>query len=263
MNSSPRILLTFDVEEFDTPLDYGLNIELDEQIAVSTQGMRALQSLLAEWRVPATLFTTATYALHEPTLVRELASRHEIASHGYYHGRYEPADLARSKQVLEEVSGKPVLGFRRARMMPVEERDLRQAGYLYNSSMHPTWLPGRYNHLRKPRVPHLREGILNIPPSVSPRLRLPLFWLAFKNYPELLFRRLSEDVLRDNGLLHLYFHPWEFTELSGYRLPGYVRRLAGEPLLERLDRYLSWASQRGIFETLSSVTPQLKTAAVQ
>lgn len=255
MSLSPRILLTFDVEEFDTPLDYGLNPDLNEQIAVSTQGMRALQTLLAARGVPATLFTTATYALHEPTFVRELAIGHEIASHGYYHGSYEPADLGRSKHVLEEIAGTPVRGFRRARMMPVEERDLREAGYRYNSSMHPTWLPGRYNHLDKPRTPYVREGILNIPPSVSPRFRIPLFWLAFKNYPEALFRRLSDDVLRDTGLLHLYFHPWEFADLSGYPLPGYVRRLAGEPLLDRLDRYLGWASERGSFETLGAMTP--------
>jgi hypothetical protein len=253
MSSSPRILLTFDVEEFDTPLDYGLNLELEEQISVSTQGMRALQSLLTDWRVPTTLFTTATYALHEQAFVRELATQHEIASHGYYHGSYEPADLARSKQALEAITGQPVRGFRRARMMPVDERDLQRAGYQYNSSMHPTWLPGRYNHLSKPRTPYRQAGILNIPPSVSPRLRIPLFWLGFKNYPLSVFRRLSADVLHDTGLLHLYFHPWEFTDLSEYRLPTYVRRYAGEPLLDRLDQFLEWVQPRGTFATLAEV----------
>ncbi len=78
---------------------------------------------------------------------------HEIASHGFYHSSFETADLRKSKEALEELTGQPVNGFRMARMMPVEEEEIHKAGYLYNSSLNPTCIPGRYNHLGQ--TPHL------------------------------------------------------------------------------------------------------------
>jgi len=54
---------------------------------------------------------------------------HEIASHGFYHSSFETADLRKSKEALEELTGQPVNGFRMARMMPVEEEEIHKAGY--------------------------------------------------------------------------------------------------------------------------------------
>ena len=36
----------------------------------------------------------------------------------------------------------------------------------------------------------------------------------------------------------LYFHLWEFADLSGYQLQFYVKRRGGEKLLRRLDRLI-------------------------
>lgn len=259
MKATPKILLTFDVEEFDTALEYGNLIDLSEQIEVSTRGMKRIGAMLERCQVPATLFTTANYALHQPELMRQLAHRHEIASHGYWHGTFEPADLASSKQVLEDLTSQQVVGFRRARMMPVEETDLRAAGYLYNSSLNPTYLPGRYSHLDKPKTPFVKDSILNIPASVSPTLRIPLFWLSFKNFPMLLYKQLSINALRAHGFLNIYFHPWEFTDLSTYQMPEYVRRYAKEGLIERLEAYIGWLKGQGEFTTMRAYAAQLSS----
>ena len=34
-----------------------------------------------------------------------------------------------------------------ARMMPVSEVEVAKAGYTYNTSLNPTFIPGRYMHL--------------------------------------------------------------------------------------------------------------------
>lgn len=247
---SPKILLTFDVEEFDTALEYGNMISLDEQLEVSTRGMKLIEGVLNRTDVPATLFTTATYALHNQELIKNLAQKHEIASHGYYHGTYQPADLGTSKQVLEEISGQSITGFRRARMMPVDEKDLIEHGYCYNSSLNPTMIPGRYNHLDKPKMPFLKDGIVNIPASVSPHFRLPLFWLSFKNFPMWYYKMLSVQTLSSHGFLNIYFHPWEFTDLSAYIMPNYVRKYSKDLLIERLESYTEWLKNKGEFCTM-------------
>lgn len=254
----PKILLTFDVEEFDTALEYNNLIDLDEQLEVSTRGMVLLRDMLNRVGVPATLFVTANYALHNQELIKSLAKKHEIASHGYWHGTFEPADLATSKQALEEITGKKVVGFRRARMMPVDENDLKSSGYTYNSSLNPTLLPGRYNHLDKPKMPFMKNGILNIPASVSPILRIPLFWLSFKNFPILFYRWLSAKTLEEHGFLNIYFHPWEFTDLSKYKMPEYVRRYARNRLVERLEIYINWLKDKGEFVTMKEYAASIR-----
>lgn len=257
MKSLPKILLTFDVEEFDTALEYNNLIDLPEQLEVSTRGMLFIKEVLDHQQVPVTMFVTANYALHNRDLIKTLSDKHEIASHGYWHGTFEPADLATSKQVLEEITGKTVTGFRRARMMPVDETDLKSAGYTYNSSLNPTYLPGRYSHLDKPKTPFMQNGILNIPASVSPTLRIPLFWLSFKNFPMWLYKQLSVNTLQGHGFLNIYFHPWEFTDLSMYQIPGYVQRYSKDLLISRLDEYITWLKGKGEFVTMGQYAESL------
>jgi hypothetical protein len=246
-----QIMFTVDVEEFDTALEYGHDLSINEQLAVSTRGLQLLIDRLAGLNVRGTLFTTANYAFHEPELVRRLAKTHEIASHGFYHTTFEPADLLKSRRTLESITGRPVIGFRRARMGAVDEADLLQAGYRYNSSLHPTFLPGRYNHLREPRTPFVSGDILHIPASVTPKLRLPLFWLSLKNFPFSVYKRLCLNTLHTDGFLNLYVHPWEFTDLSEYtKIPAYVRRYSHERLLDRVETLLRYLAPHGDFQTM-------------
>ena len=247
-----KILLTFDVEEFDAALEYGNNISLEEQIAVSTQGLLSIQALLERQQITSTIFCTGVYASHRQELIKELSKTNEIASHGMFHGSLDPkVDLASSKKLLEEITGQTVTGFRMARMMPIEEEDILRAGYLYNSSLNPTFIPGRYNHFDKPQRPFFEQGVLNIPASVSPTFRIPLFWLAFKNFPFSVYKQLSANSLKENGFLNIYFHPWEFTDLSAYKMPSYVKRYSKNLLLERLEEYCVWLKTKGEFITMN------------
>lgn len=262
MASSHRdrsVLFTVDVEEFDTALEFGHPISLAEQIAVSTRGLLPLTERFAAVGAKTTLFTTANYALHEPELIRRLATQHEIASHGYYHTTFEPADLLKSRLALEGMLGKPVTGFRRARMGYVDPTDVQQAGYAYNSSLHPTWLPGRYNHWGEPRHPFQESGVWQIPASVTPTVRLPLFWLSLKNFPFAFYKYLCRQTLQSDGFLNLYVHPWEFTDLAAYdKIPAYVRRHSHGELLDRVEALLRYLKPQGEFRTMQEFTEQLK-----
>jgi peptidoglycan/xylan/chitin deacetylase (PgdA/CDA1 family) len=240
-----RILLSFDVEEFDVPLEFGQAIPEDEQFRVSRQGLADILELLDRTGVVATFFTTANFAMHHPDLVRQIAARHEVASHGYVHGTFTEADLARSKAELERITGQPVVGFRRAKMAATGAQPILNAGYRYNSSENPTWIPGRYNGFFDSRRPYFSGDLLNIPASVTPLVRFPLFWLSFKNFPLLAIKAASGWTLYADGCLNLYFHPWEFTNLSGYRLPRYIKRIDGRALTVRLEKYLHWLEGRG------------------
>lgn len=248
MTAAPRyVLLSFDVEEFDMPLEYGFTISPQEQMAVGKRGLDAIVPLLEQHAVVTTLFTTANFAMHYPDAIVGLAKKHEIASHTFYHSDFSEAHLLQSRLKLEEISGQKVNGLRMPRMRPVDMQEVSKAGYSYDSSVNPTWLPGRYNNFHLPRTVYTDNGMTRIPASVSPVLRIPLFWLSFKNFPYNIFKALVRQTLSKDGYVCLYFHPWEFTDITQYGLPSYTRRLCGEPLLNRLDRLIGDLKKEAVF----------------
>ena len=250
MQSKPVILLTFDVEEFDLPLEYNIQMPMDEQFEIGKRGLDAILPILND--VNTTLFTTAHFAIQYPDEIRRLSERHEIASHSFYHSLFEKKDLLDSRLELEKITRKAVSGLRMPRMKQVDIEWIKEAGYKYDSSINPTWLPGRYNNLNLPRTTFTQNHLLRVPTSVSPHLRIPLFWLAFKNMPYALFRSLALQTLKKDGYLSLYFHPWEFTDISQYKLPFYVKRQSGQPLLDKLKRLIVDLKQHASFSDINS-----------
>lgn len=242
------ILLSFDIEEFDMPFEYGKEISFEEQIAISIQGTHAILDLLQKHNAKATFFSTATFAMNAPELIKRILTEgHEIASHNYYHSEFKVEDLKASKLKLEELTGTEVIGFRMPRMYPVDEIEIFKAGYRYNSSINPTYLPGRYNNFNKPRRFFLQEKVWQIPASVSPIIRFPLFWLSFHNLPLGLYQFFAKQTLAYDGYLNIYFHPWEFTNLNQpekFNFPGYVSKNSGADMISRFDALLQWMNQK-------------------
>ena len=249
MNRS--ILLSFDVEEFDIPMEFGYPIDAATQMEIGKKGLDAIEPILSE--VSTTLFTTANFAEHFPVEIKQLSSNHEIASHTYYHGSFEINDLLKSRLKLEEIIGKPVTGLRMPRMKVIDMPSVINAGYQYDSSINPTWIPGKYNNLHLSRTQYVDQGMRRIPASVSPNLRIPLFWLSFKNMPYQLFKSLCIQTLHKDGYICFYFHPWEFTSINNFKLPAYTRRWCGAELLNRLMQFIIDLKLEGDFITMSQL----------
>jgi peptidoglycan/xylan/chitin deacetylase (PgdA/CDA1 family) len=246
---SRYILLSFDVEEFDIPLEFKQPIAPAEQIRIGKLGLDAIAPILENYTT--TLFTTANFADHFPKEIQELSQKHEIASHTYYHGFYEDAHLIQSKQRLEAITEKKITGLRMPRMRPVSMQAVANAGYDYDSSINPTFLPGKYNNLHLPRVKYFDNPMWRIPASVTPHFRIPLFWLSAKNIPLAIYKQLCIQTLKKDSVLCLYFHPWEFTDINGFGLPAYTRRFAGQAFVNRISDLLEGLSQYGDYITMA------------
>jgi peptidoglycan/xylan/chitin deacetylase (PgdA/CDA1 family) len=245
----PKILLSFDVEEFDMPLEYDFNISPAEQMKVGKLGLDKLMPLLSDSDIQCTLFTTANFANQYPDDIRQLAKQHEIASHTFYHSSYATEDLKNSRERLSEIIQKDVVGLRMPRMKQVPVTDVINAGYSYDASIHPTWLPGRYNNFHLPTSLYKEEGLIRVPASVSTFCRIPLFWLSFKNFPYSLYLQLALHTLQKQGFLSLYFHPWEFVDVSGYGLPNYTVKGCQSILFGKLNQLIADLKFHGEFIT--------------
>lgn len=242
------VCLSFDVEEFDLPTEYGQDVPPADRIEVTHHGLERLQSLLARTGIPATLFCTTHYAERDTAALGTLTAHHEIASHGLDHSEdFSICGARKSRERLQELLNVPVRGFRRPRLRETPAEDLREAGFRYDSSLNPVWLPGRYCNLHRPRRPFVEDGLARLPISCTPGLRIPLFWLTFKRAPESLYRHWCARTLAADGVLNLFFHPWEFADLANWtKVPGWVRTPDGERLLARLERLIRFLQKKGV-----------------
>jgi polysaccharide deacetylase len=246
-----KILLSFDVEEFDVPLEYNQDISTCKQLQVGYSGLQAMEHLFDLTNIRCTLFTTARFAENFPDDIRKLSTKHEIASHSYYHSSFQTEHLKQSKDKLEAIIGKTIYGFRTPRMKSLDSQLIAAAGYRYDSSLHPAWIPGRYNNLKCPRKVFKENGLIEIPASVTPRVRVPLFWLAFKNMPHSFYLNFAIDTLHHDGYLCLYFHPWELVDLSQYKLPFYFRKGESQKLFRKMTRLIHELSDVAEFVTMN------------
>jgi polysaccharide deacetylase family protein (PEP-CTERM system associated) len=263
-----RVVLSFDVEEHDR-IEAAAGLEIAEDLkAHSRERLRPptrwILEHLAARGIRATFFVLGQIARHDPGLIREIhGGGHEVASHGWDHRRvhrFDPegfrADLRRSRDALEQVTGQPVVGYR-APTFSIARRTawaldvLAEEGMLYDSSIYPV-RHDRYGVPAAPRGPFLARGprraILELPPAT---LRIPGCNLPaggggyFRLLPLWVTRWAVRQTIRGGGpaVAMLYFHPWEFD-------PG-QRRL---PLtgLNRFRTYVGIPRNRARLEALTS-----------
>jgi peptidoglycan/xylan/chitin deacetylase (PgdA/CDA1 family) len=242
-----NVLLSFDIEEFDMPLEYARDISFEDQIRISTEGCQIILDILSRNQIRATFFSTVTFALNSPEIIKRIISDgHELASHGVFHSAFQKSHLKESRIALEELTGRKVNGFRMARMMPVSDTAISDAGYLYNSSLNPVFLPGRYNNFFKPRTMFLSDSLIQFPASATPVIRFPLFWLSFHNLPLWLYQIGCSVTMAKDNYLNIYFHPWEFIELrNNFGLPSFVSRNSGDKMVERFQLLIDWMKNQG------------------
>jgi peptidoglycan/xylan/chitin deacetylase (PgdA/CDA1 family) len=222
----------------------------------------------------ATFFVLGEVATELPDLVREIAARgHEVAGHGYLHLRRgwlsaddQRSDAARCKDVLEDLIGAAVLGFR-APEWSLRRADhpalwtLAELGYLYDSSLSPAFGIGASTNPRRPV--RLASGLLEIPPLAwGPFGRAPLAGWTLRTAPlGRAFRRLTAEA-EAGGCPLVVIHPWEVVSRE---LPGdltgmarYVheagRRRFAEETFDHLLRRFPWTSIR-------DAVPELAAAA--
>ena len=255
------ILLSFDTEEFDLPRESGVDISIEESMKVSEAGTNMILDILKEEDVKATFFCTTTFAEKAPTTLQRIIDEgHEVASHGCDHWKPQASDVSVSKKVLESLPGLSIHGYRQPRMFPVSDDELEKCGYHYNSSIHPAFIPGRYMHLNVSRTPFYKGKVLQIPASVTPWFRLPVFWLACHNYPFWFYKMLCKRVYRHDGQFVIYFHPWEFIQMKEHpewKIPFIIKRNSGRDMQKRLKLLIQmFKKEKASFGTYTQFTKE-------
>ena len=174
------------------------------------------------WR--GTFFVVGDEAQRHPDLVRDLAlAGHEIGLHGWVHtplGELGPEvverDARRGRELLEQLIGVPVTGFRAPQFSltpatPWADAALTAAGFTYSSSVLPNANP-LFGYPGAPRGPfRWPSGLVELPAPVIGwgRGRVPVGGVYLRVLPQALTTRLlAGDGV--GAVPWLYFHPYDF-----------------------------------------------------
>ncbi len=232
--------------------------------------------LFAERGVKATFFTLGWVAERYPVLVRRIVDEgHELACHGYDHTRVTEqtpeqfrADIIKSKQILEDLGGVEVKGYRAA-SYSINAHNwwalsvLQEEGFRYSSSIYP--------------VQHDLYGIPDAPRFVFQPLpgldfkEIPITTLRlgntnrpcggggfFRLYPYFFSKWALQRVNAHEGQSGIfYFHPWEIDanqpRQAGIGVKTRIRHYLNLDKMEtRVGRLLddfSWDTMANVFLT--------------
>jgi polysaccharide deacetylase family protein (PEP-CTERM system associated) len=224
--------LTFDVEDYFQVSALAGSVDranwgtMPQRVVRNTQ---ALYEMLARHDIKATFFFLGWVVDRHPQLVREAAQAgHEVACHGYSHRliyQQTPEDFRaetlRSKALIEDQLGAPVLGYRAASYSITRKSlwaldVLAEAGFQYDSSIFPVY-HDTYGIPDAPREPHVLSSpkghkLVEFPPSTAlfAGRKLPVAGGGyFRIFPYAITRWAVKRVNAEGLPFNFYLHPWE------------------------------------------------------
>jgi polysaccharide deacetylase family protein (PEP-CTERM system associated) len=194
----------------------------------------------------ATFFILGWIAKKTPNLVKEIYGRgHEVASHGYSHMMCDQLhendlkkDLVHSKNLLEDITGGGVKGYRAPNFSINDQalKAIRAAGYKYDSSYNNFSRHGRYGRISVDGIKDqntcfkLCSDFYELPISNLKLANQFLPWGGggyFRFLPFIIFRTGIKKILKKQDCYNFYLHPWEIDSnqpkvkkakgLSGWR----------------------------------------------
>jgi len=230
--------MTVDVEDYFHVASLAPSIHRDSWTSRESRVVDNTHKLLAifeQFDVRGTFFVLGWVAEQYPQLIKDIAARgHEIACHGYSHRLvYEQSpeqfheEASRSKNLLEDITGSAVLGYRAASYSIVRRSlwaldILAELGFVYDSSIFPVH-HDRYGIPNFERAPHRMstpngKSIVEWPLATAEFFgcRLPVAGGGYFRLFPYWFSRwgLASINRRDLRPFVFYLHPWEIDPLQ-------------------------------------------------
>lgn len=273
-------MLSFDVEEhFQVAAFWSVarRREWDQLASRVERNTRKIADLLSEHSTRATFFILGWVAERHPDLVKALAQQgHEVASHGYGHELVHTQtptqfreDVRLSKQILEDLIGRPVVGYRAPSFSITPQTEwaipvLIEEGYRYDSSI--------YNRFRSTQgniatgtgayqVQTQAGTIWEVSPSTMNAcgLLLPVAGGGyFRLFPYAASKMFLRNLEKQGSQLVMYLHPWELDPEQP-RMDGSVLSKIRHYLnLDKTEQRLRWLLKDFSFAPINEVVRPIR-----
>lgn len=245
--------LVCDFEEFNLPLDFKKSIPNELMLEKAYDGAQRLLTLIRGRQIKMTFFVTKKIAEVYPDLLKQLvAEGHEIGLHGCI-SRKNSSDTKQTIETIKYAKEKvennlktKIYGFKNHKLVILPSAVTHEAGFEYDNSCHPTYVPGRYCNFFKSRRIKLKDGIINVPISVAPILKLPFSWIWFRTFGLHYAKFCTSWVFLAGDYANIYFHSWDFADIDNksiFNLPRSLTYNTGRKMLNILGNYLAWCNK--------------------
>lgn len=256
-----EFILTIDVEDWFQvenlkEIVQGRWEDKESRVGINTH---RILDLLDTKNSVATFFVLGWVAEKFPDMVKEIAARgHEVASHGYGHELVYKMDqddfredVKRSKVLLEDMTGKTVVGYRAPSFSITDWATdiLCEEGFIYDSSYF-DFKMNRYGTLdllqatkqEGKNIYQLKNGLYEIPATVLNMMGKNLPWSGggyFRFIPLQIFVAGFQKAMRQKGISMFYMHPWEID--------------AGQPRVKGLKKNHAFRHYFGLHNTIKKM----------
>jgi hypothetical protein len=205
---------------------------LDTDVYYGKLGLRKLLTVVKRYGLKVTAFATGKTLEDNPDVIEMLDSIHaEVEQHSYSHkvGHTKKLDdIEKGIQTHRRLLGKDPIGYRAPQgiINKDEIRLLENRGILFDSSIYPTYFPGRFNRLKFPTMPFKVKGtsLIEMPFSAMPRLRIPIGL----SYVQMIGIGPFTYLLKRFGIPDLIifdFHPYELCKVHSFSMLPLVPKL--------------------------------------
>jgi len=273
-------ILTVDVEDYFHVSALAKNISVDQwenQSCRVERNTHKLLDLFDEKGVKATHFVLGWVAKRYPELIKEISNRgHEVACHGYSHQLvYNQSidvfrdETTRSKQLLEDIIGDSVKGYRAASYSITRKSYwaldvLVEAGFEYDSSIFPV-RHDNYGIPGFPREPHVVKTdkgntIIEFPLTTYNYLSLAIPVAGggyFRLYPYWLSRFFYKNINKKGNSFIFYLHPWEIDPEQPRVKTSMLSRFRHYNNLDKCENRLSQLLSEFSFTTMGDVVHKI------
>lgn len=245
----------------------------DQQPARVVENTQKILRLFDSHSIRGTFFILGWVAERNPELIRQIdEAGHEIASHGYSHQliySQSPAvfreETYRSKEILESIIQKPVLGYRAASYSITKKSlwaldTLAELGFKWDSSIFPVY-HDNYGIPDTPSDPYTIKTRNGISLTEFPITSAQKFGLSipaagggyFRQFPYPLFRYLFKVASNNNQDPRIfYLHPWELDpDQPRFNNASWFSRFRHYTNLSQCEHRLSRLIDDFRFDTLS------------
>lgn len=245
----------FHVSAYNAVIDRSDWDSLPSRVEQNTDG---ILSILDDHDTKATFFVLGWVAERFPALVKRICEEgHEVACHGMSHklifiqGRSAFKSEAReSKALLEDITGKPVNGYRaasfsitRASLWALD--DLAELGFTYDSSIFPVHhdrygIPGAPRHTFR-YASESGRSIIELPMTTVDVLgwHMPVSGGGyFRIYPYALTKAALRSREKNGEPFVFYCHPWEIDPDQPFHEAGWLSNFRHRTNLKRCESRL-------------------------
>lgn len=268
-------ILSFDVEDWYQGFIYRGIPGWEKFGSREMKNVEIILELLNQFNTYATFFILGNFAEKNPEVVKLIdKAGHEIASHGYSHipvtkqtRKSFKEDLTMSKNILENIIGKGIIGHRAA-SFSINKSTLwaldiiLETGFLYDSSIFPTSFHPYGNNIfnNYPNRINLESGdsILEFPAQVLSigRIKLPVLGgFYFRAFPFFISDFCIKQSVKRNKPAMVYLHPYDIDEdvprlrtNFSFRIIRYYKLSKGKEYLNRLLRMYQFTSIKNLID---------------